>query len=141
VNVSFDPALAPNQQAAAFPNRVSDPSLFSATDISLVDPHFHFPYVLQASLQVQREVAGETVITIGGNWTHGVHLISSSAYDMNLNRPVGTTTYVLCPSGANDATQCAGGRSVVLPNQDGGLLTDGASARHSGRLTKPSAPE
>jgi hypothetical protein len=110
VSLALNPALPPNQQAAVFPNQVSDPSLFSASDISLVDPHFHFPYILQPSAKIQREVARDTVITIGANWTHGVHLISTSAYDLNLNPPVGTTTYVLCPSGATDATQCAGGR-------------------------------
>jgi hypothetical protein len=140
VNLAFDPTLPPNGQAAVFPNQVSDPALFSASDISLVDPHFRFPYILQASLQVQREVVRDTVITIGGNWTHGVHLISSSAYDLNLNPPVGTTTYVMCPPGAADASGCGGGRSVVLPNLDGGLLADGRVTSSLGQINETISP-
>ena len=41
----------PNQQAAVFPNQITDPSQFSASNISLVDPHFHVPNILQGSLQ------------------------------------------------------------------------------------------
>jgi hypothetical protein len=140
VSRAFDPALPPNQQVAMFPNQISDPSLFSASDISLVDLHFRFPYILHASLQVEHEVVRDTVITVGADWSHGVHLISSSAYDLNLNPPVGTTTYVLCPSGATGATQCAGGRSVVLPNLDGGLLTDGRVSSAFGQINETISP-
>ena len=115
VSLDYDPTLAPNQQIAVFPNQVSDPSLFSAADISLVDPHFKFAYILQGSLQIEREILPDTVLTIGTTWTHGVHLEASSAYDLNLNPPVGTTTYI-----ATDT-----GRTVVLPNLDSGLLTEG----------------
>ncbi len=115
VSLDYDPTLAPNQQIAVFPNQVSDPSLFSASDISLVDPHFKFAYILQGSLQIEREILPDTVVTIGTTWTHGVHLESSSAYDLNLMPPTGTTTYI-----ATDT-----GRSVVLPNLDSGLLTEG----------------
>ena len=115
VSLNYDPTLAPKQQQAVFPNQVSNSSLFSAADISLVDPHFKFAYILQGSLQIEREILPDTVVTIGTTWTHGVHLESSSAYDLNLNPPVGTTTYI-----ATDT-----GRSVVLPNLDSGLLTEG----------------
>ena len=96
VSLGYDGSLAPNQQLATFPNQVSDPSLFSAPDISLVDPHFHIPYILQGSLQIEREILPDTVVTVGTTWTHGVHLASSSAYDMNLIQPTGTTTYTIC---------------------------------------------
>lgn len=33
----------PNQQTAVFPNQITDPSQFSASNISLVDPHFRVP--------------------------------------------------------------------------------------------------
>ncbi len=122
VSLDYDPTLAPNQQQAVFPNQVSGPSLFSASDISLVDPHFRFPYILQGSLQIEREILPDTVVTIGTTWAHGVHLESSSAYDLNLIPPTGTTTYTLCPAGTTDQSQCAGGKSVVLPNLDSGLL-------------------
>ena len=124
VSLDYDPNQAPNQQLAVFPNQISDPSLFSAPDISLVDPHFRFPYVLQGSLQVEREILPETVVTIGTTWTHGIHLIASSAYDLNLSPPTGTTTYVRCSSEADDPGECSG-PSVVLPNMDAGLLSEG----------------
>ena len=126
VSLGYDLNLAPNQQLAVFPHQVSDPSLFSSQpDISLVDPHFKFAYILQGSLQIERQILPDTVVTIGTTWTHGVHLESSSAYDLNLIPPTGTTTYTLCPAGTTDQSQCAGGKSVVLPNLDSGLLTDG----------------
>ena len=125
VSLNYDLSLAPDQQPAVFPNPVSDLSLFSASDISLVDQHFRFPYILQGSLQIEREILPDTVVTIGTTWTHGVHLESSSAYDLNLNPPTGTTTYTLCPAGILDVSECAGGRSVVLPNLDSSLLTEG----------------
>lgn len=124
VNLGYNDALAPNEQTAVFPSQVSDPSLFSASDISLVDPHFRFPYIVQGSLQIEREVLPDTIVTVGTTWTHGVHLIASSAYDLNLNPPTGTTTYVLCPPGAIDPETC-NGRRVVLPALSSDSLTEG----------------
>ena len=133
-STSFNPNLAPNQQnpsidasgnlfGPAFPSTIGDPSFFSASpNISLVDPHFRTPYIIQASLQVEREVAADTVLSLGALWTHGVHLISSSAYDLNLMPLSGTTTYVVCPPGAG--VPCKG-RQIVLPNMDSGLLQEG----------------
>jgi hypothetical protein len=96
----------------------SDPNLFSAPDISFVDSHFRDPYIIQGSLQVEGEVLSDTVVTIGTAWTHGVHLLSSSAYDLNLQPPVGQTTYVVCPQGAAEVDDC-NGPQVVMPNLDG----------------------
>ena len=121
VTVNYDPNLAPNQQTAVFPSQITDLSQFSTSNISVVDPHFRFPYILQGSLQIEREILRDTVVTIGTTWTHGVRLASSSAYDLNLNAPAGTTTYVLCSPGGTPCT----GRSVVLPNLDSHLLTEG----------------
>jgi hypothetical protein len=130
----------PNQQTAVFPNQITDPSQFSASNISLVDPHFRVPYILQGSLQIEREILRDTVITIGTTWTHGVHLASSSAYDLNLNPPTGTTTYVLCAAGATDTSACTG-RSVVLPNLDSKLLTEGRySPGYAGQLNALISP-
>jgi hypothetical protein len=140
VSLNYDPAVAPSQQQAVFPNQISDPSLFSAPDISLVDPHFHVPYILQGSLQIEREILPDTVVTIGTTWTHGVHLASSSAYDMNLIKPSGTAAYTLCPAGALDVSQCAGGRSVVLPNMDSNLLTDGRLTSSFGQINALISP-
>lgn len=134
VSVSYNSNLAPNQQQVVFPNQ-ADPSLFSASsDISLVAPNFKFAYILQGSLQIEREILPETVVTIGTTWTHGVNLEASSAYDLNLNPPVGTTTYTACPAQATDQSQCAGGKSVVLPNLDSGLLTDGRLTSNFGQI-------
>jgi hypothetical protein len=124
VSVNYDSSLAPNQQVAVFPHQISDLSQFSAPDISLVDPHFRFPLILEGSLQIEREILPDTVFTVGTTWTHGVHLIASSAYDLNLNPPVGTTTYI-----ATDT-----GRSVVLPNLDSGLLTEGRVTSSFGQI-------
>src|SRR5215470_16329417 len=65
----------------------------------------------------------------GTTWTHGVHLISSSAYDLNQSPPTGTTTYILCSSRATDPSAC-NGASMVLPNLDSELL-----AQNDHRLT------
>jgi hypothetical protein len=130
VKLDYDPNLAPNQQIAVFPNQITDVSQFSAPDISLVDPHFHFPYILQGSLQIEREVLRDTVVTIGTTWTHGVHLIASSAYDLNLNPPAGTTTYTAADTG----------RSVVLPNLDSGLLTEGRLTSNFGQINALISP-
>ncbi len=140
VSLGYDSTLAPNQQIATFPNQISDPALFSASDISLVDPHFHVPYILQGSLQIEREVLPDTVVTVGTTWTHAVHLASSSAYDMNLNPPTGTTTYTLCPSSATDQSQCAGGKSIALANLDSGLLTEGRLTSNFGQINALISP-
>src|SRR5262249_52958553 len=105
-SVGYDSSLSPDQQVAVFPHQITEPSQFSAPDISLVDPHFRFPYILQGSLQIEREILSDTVVTVGTTWTHGIHLISSSAFDLNLSPPSGTTTYTLCPSGATNVGQC-----------------------------------
>ena len=121
--VQYDVGLAPNEQTTTFPHQISDPNLFSAPDISLVDPHFRFPYIVQGSLQIEREVLPDTVITLGTAWTHGVHLIASSAYDLNLVPPTGHTTYVLCPQTAAEVDDC-NGPQTVLPNLDSGMLQE-----------------
>lgn len=56
VSLDYDASLAPNRQLAVFPNQVSNRALFSAPDISLVDPNFRSPYILQGSLQFEREI-------------------------------------------------------------------------------------
>jgi hypothetical protein len=53
-------------------------------------------------------------------WTHGVHLIASSAFDMNLIPPTGTTTYTVCSSSST-----CNGPTFTRPNLDSGLLTEG----------------
>ena len=124
VNASYTSG-PPNQQLPTFPNILPGNSpLFGASpDISLVSPQFRAPYILQASLQIEREIFENTTLSIGTTWNHGVHLLSGSAYDLNLNPLQGTTTYVVCPPSAT-AAPCAG-RTIILPNMDNGLLTEG----------------
>jgi hypothetical protein len=116
---------APNQQVPTFPNilRSNSPLFQAAPDISLISPQFRVPYILQASLQIEREIAENTTLSIGTMWNHGVHILSGSAYDLNLMPLTGTTTYIVCPSGTT-ALPC-NGPTYVLPNMDSGLLTDG----------------
>jgi hypothetical protein len=90
-----------------FGNIASVPS----SNISLIHPYFRAPYVLAASLEVQQSLGTNTAVSIGTMWTHGVHLISSTAYDLNLKQPLGSTTYVVCPPGATGSELKAFSRS------------------------------
>jgi hypothetical protein len=125
--IGYNQGGAPSAQSPAFPNTVptNAPVFSSSSNLSIVSPGFKTPYIQEASLEIQRELLPNTTLAVGTMWTHGTHLIASSAYDLNLCPPegvsgssvclpVGTTTYTL-PSGA----------SMTLPNLDGGLLTEG----------------
>jgi hypothetical protein len=138
VSINYDGSLAPNQQVPVFPARVNDPSLFSSPNISLVDPKFRVPYILQSSLQIEREILPETTLSLGTMWTHGVHLVSGSAYDMNLKPPTGATTYVVCPAGT--AQVPCGGSQVVLPNLDSGLQQEGLINPNLGQINALISP-
>jgi hypothetical protein len=124
VSISYDSG-PPNQQVPTFPNILpADSPLFQASpDISLVSPQFRAPYILQASLQIEREIAENTTLSIGTMWNHGVHLLSGSAYDLNLNPLQGTTTYIVCPPSATTAP--CDGPAITGPNMDNGLLAEG----------------
>jgi hypothetical protein len=139
VSVSYT-ADAPNQQAPTFPNILPGNSpLFQASpDISLVSPQFRVPYILQASLQIEREIFQNTTLSVGTMWNHGVHLFSSSAYDLNLNPLQGTTTYIVCPSSATTAP-CSG-PTITLPNMDNGLLTEGRINPNLGQINELISP-
>ncbi len=130
----------PNQQVPTFPNILpANSPLFAASpDISLVSPQFRAPYVLQASLQIEREIFEDTTLTIGTLWNHGVHLLSGSAYDLNLNPLRGTTTYVVCPPSATTAP-CSG-PTVSLPNMDNGLLTEGRISSNVNEINELISP-
>jgi len=116
---------APNQQAPTFPNILppNSPLFQAAPDISLISPQFRVPYILQSSLQIEREIAENTTLSIGTMWNHGVHILSGSAYDLNLNSLQGKTTYIMCPP--NTGALPCNGPAHVLPNMDNGLLTEG----------------
>jgi hypothetical protein len=130
----------PNRQEPTFPNVLPGNSpLFTASpDISLVSPRFRVPYILQASLQIEREIFPNTTLSIGTMWNHGVHLLSGSAYDANLNPLQGTTTYVTCPPGAKTAP-CSG-PAITLPNMDNDLLTEGRISPNFGQINELISP-
>jgi hypothetical protein len=128
--VPFDSGQPPNRQKILFPNFFSNTTSFGASsNVSIVDPRFHIPYVLESSLEIQRElISKNTTITVGTMWTHGVHLVASSAYDKNLLPPTGTTTYIVCPASVGQSTPSAAvctGPSVTGPNLDAGRLGEG----------------
>jgi hypothetical protein len=140
VSASYNPALPPNHQLPTFPSIIPGNShLFQASpDISLVSPQFRAPYVLEASLQLEREISDNTTVSIGGMWNHAVHLLSGSAYDLNLKPLQGTTTYVVCPPGTSRAP--CGGQAITLPNMDNGLLTEGRIKPHLGQINELISP-
>ena len=139
VNASYNGG-APNQQAPTFPNILpSNSPLFAASpDISLVSPQFRAPYILQASLQIEREISENTTVSLGTMWNHGVHILSGSAYDANLNRLQGATTYIVCPPGATSAP--CNGPTITLPNMDNGLLTEGRVNPNLGQIDELISP-
>jgi len=146
--VGFDNTLAPNQQTPTFPSFFSNTTSFGgSSNISIVDPGFQTPYVLESSLEIQRQLAPSTTLTVGTMWTHGVHLVASSAYDKNLLPPAGTTTYTVCPGGFAAATNttpegCIGtaGTTTTGPNLDSGLLADGLITPAVGQINALISP-
>jgi hypothetical protein len=127
LTLNYNSALSPAAQAVVFPNTVApSSSLFAASaNVNVIDPGLRDPSTLQTSLQIEQQVSQSTTITLGSLWVHGTHLISSSYDDLNLQRPTGTTNYVVCPAGAT-TSPCGGGVAVALPNFDSGLLKEGA---------------
>jgi len=140
VSSTYNPTLPPNQQVPTFPSIIpGGSSLFQASpDISLVSPQFRAPHLLQASLQIEREISENTSVSIGGIWNHALHLLSGSAYDLNLNPLQGTTTYIVCPSGTTTAP-CTG-PTITLPNMDNGLLTEGRINPNFGEINELISP-
>ena len=133
-------AGAPNQQLPTFPNILpANSPLFAASpDISLVSPQFRAPYILQGSLQVEREIFENTTLSVGTMWNHGVHLLSSSAYDLNLNPLLGMTTYIVCPP--TTTTAPCSGPTLTQPNMDNGLLTEGRINSNLGQINELISP-
>lgn len=141
-SASFDPTLPANQQAPTFPHNLSNAALFTASsNISLIDPHFKTPSILESSLEIQRELTANTTISLGTMWTHGMHLIASSAYDLNLLPPSGTTSYVVCPAGTdpNVATSCSG-PTFSGPTLDNSLLSEGRVSSSLGQINELISP-
>jgi hypothetical protein len=146
ISASYNPALPPDQQLPSamsgnifgptFPGIVvgNSPLFQASPDISLVSPQFRAPYVLQGSLQIEREIFPNTTISVGTMWNHAVHLLNGSAYDLNLEPLQGTTTYIVCPPGTTTAP--CNGQTITLPNMDSGLLTEGRINPNLGQINE-----
>ena len=135
---------APNDPASTYPVfpavlQPTDPLFAASPDISLVSPQFHAPYIEQASLQIEREIFENTTLTLGTMWNHGVHLISGTAYDANLQPLQGTTTYTVCPGGAVGPSSCTG-PTYTLPTMDAGLLQEGRISSQFGQIQELISP-
>jgi len=130
---------SPNQQLPTFPNILpsNSPLFQAAPDISLISPQFRVPYILQGSLQIEREFGENTTLSVGTMFNHGVHILSGSAYDLNLNPLQGTTTYIVCPPSTQS---CTSGRTIILPNMDSGLLTEGRINPNLGEINELISP-
>ncbi|WP_179487370.1 carboxypeptidase regulatory-like domain-containing protein [Granulicella arctica] len=115
--LDFSTSTLPTAQAVVFPNKLaSNDSRFSgASNIVAISPNYKTPSVVNASLQIDQELAPQTILTVGSLWSHGMHLTSSTAYDLNRKQPTGTTTFVL-----------PNGKTLVEPNLDTGVLQEGA---------------
>lgn len=139
VNAAYDGGV-PNQQAPTFPTALplTSPLFAASPDISLVSPQFHVPYILQGSLQIERELSESTTVSVGTMWNHAVHILSGSAYDLNQNPLQGTTTYIVCPP--NVTTLPCSGPGITLPNMDSGLLTDGRISPSFGEINELISP-
>ncbi len=137
--LNYNAALAPNAQQVVFPGRYANVAAFTASsNAAVVAPGFTDPSVLNSSLQIERELPGNISIGAGGMWTHGMHLLSSSAFDLNLKRPTGTTTYVVCPAGT--VTFPCQGSTATGPNLDSGMLTEGAINPNVGQINALISP-
>lgn len=127
--------------APTFPNQITSSSLFSASsNVSVIAPDFKPPVIYESSLQVEQAFNANTTFSIGTIWSHAVHLISSSAYDLNLNAPQGTTTFIVCPVDTPSTAGSCAGQSYTAPTLDNGLLTEGATNPNVGQINEMISP-
>ncbi len=127
----FSTATIPTTQTPSFPAALPPnyPGFAGATNIVTIASNYKTPSVINSSLQIDQEVASHTILTIGTLWSHGMHLTSSTAYDLNLKPPTGTTTYLL-PNGSQS----------VQPNLDSSLLQEGLIAPNFGQINALISP-
>ena len=127
----FSSSTVATTQSPSFPTALpaNYAGFAGATNIVTIANNYKTPSVINSSLQIDQEIAPRTILTVGTLWSHGMHLTSSSAYDLNLKPPTGTTTYVL-PNGSQ----------VVGPNLDSGRLQDGLIAPNFGQINALISP-
>lgn len=127
----FSTATVAANQTPSYPAALpaSSSSFSGGGNIVTIASNYKTPSVINSSLQVDQQVAANTILTIGTLWSHGMHLTSSTAYDENLEAPAGTTTYIL-PNGKTD----------VEPNLDSGLLKEGLITSKLGQINALISP-
>ena len=132
----------PMRQAIVFPSRLpSDDDRFThGTNIAVIAPGFKSPSITNASLQLSRAFGSTTTISAGTMWSHGVHLTSSTAYDLNLRPPSGTTTYVVCPANTPASETACAGPAYTGPNLDSSLLREGQMNAAFGQINALISP-
>jgi hypothetical protein len=123
-------------QAVVFPNRLppNDPRFAAGSNIVVIAPGFKTPSVTNASVQIDQEIAPRTRLTVGSMWSHGVHLTTSTAYDLNELPPTGQTTYIVCPPTTPATGITCSGSTVVGRNLDSRLQRDGAISSQFGQI-------
>jgi hypothetical protein len=132
----------PTSRLPTFPDILpANSPLFQASpDISLVSPQFRVPPTsLQASLQIEQEISQNTTLSIGTMWNHGVHILSGSAYDLNQESIARDDHVYRLPTERRYSGPC-GGKSIVLPNMDNGLLSDGRINSNLGEINELISP-
>lgn len=127
LNLNYSSGLAPNAQTLIFPNvlPLNSPLFAASSNVDVIDRGLKTPYATQASLQVEQQLTNTLTVTVGSIWVHSTHLISSSNYDLNLQKPTGTTQYIVCPGGTT-VVPCVGTNSTTLRNLDSRMLQQGA---------------
>ena len=131
----------PPINAPTFPNQISNASLFAASpNISVFSSNLKPPTILESNLQIEQAINDQTTFSLGAVWSHANHLIASSAYDMNLIKPTGTTTYIVCPKDTPETASSCNGSTYVEPNLDSGLLTEGAINPNLGQINALISP-
>ncbi len=127
----FSTSTIAANQAPSYPNALhaSSSAFAGGGNIVTVAPNYKTPSVINSSLQIDREIAKGTILTVGSLWSHGIHLTSSTAYDENLIQPTGTTTYLL-----PDGTAVAG------PNLDSGRFKEGLISPSLGQVNALISP-
>ena len=123
--------VAPVNQTVVFDGALpgNDPRFAAGSNITVISPNFKSPSIMNSNVQIEQEIAKHTVLTVGSMWSHGTHITSSTAYDLNLKQPTGTVTYTL-PNGG----------TVVAPNLDANLLQEGAISSNFGQINALISP-
>ncbi len=129
--VDFSTATVASSQTPSFPTQLpaTNAGFGAGTNIVTIASNYKTPSVINSSIQIDQEIATRTILTVGSLWSHGMHLTSSTAYDLNLKPPTGTTTYLL----PNE-------RTATAPNLDSGRLQEGLISPAFGQINALISP-